>query len=328
MSYARIEHAGGAIVTTLATGITSGDTSLTLAASTNWPSGSTGPFYLVIDPGLAGEEKILATARSSVTLSGLTRGVDGTSAAAHATGAVIQHVFSSSEADEANALVKATLGTIAAKGDTLTGSAASTLSKTAVGANDTVYVADSAQTGGVKWSTLGAASIASDAITTAKIIDSAVTSAKIADGTIVTADLADSSVTSAKIVDATIATGDLANLAVTAAKIASGTITTLQIANGTVLPVDLDVLCKTYNTFSVTTNSTGVASFPHGFGVGTPSACFIQPISPSSGSGGAQIFSQCLVTAIDGTDVTIRALSHDGTAMNTVAITGYFWVVT
>lgn len=43
------------------------------------------------------------------------------------------------------------VGLIAAKGDILTGSAAGALSKTGVGANNTLLVADSAQTGNVKW---------------------------------------------------------------------------------------------------------------------------------------------------------------------------------
>src|SRR6266705_4288606 len=112
MSYVRIEHAGGALSTTLATDITSGDTSLSLTAGSTWPTGGTGPFYLVIDPTLSSEEKILATARSTNSLTGLTRGVDGTAAAAHSAGAVIKHIFSAVEADEANQLVKQTLGSV------------------------------------------------------------------------------------------------------------------------------------------------------------------------------------------------------------------------
>jgi hypothetical protein len=50
------------------------------------------------------------------------------------------------------------------------------------------------------------------------LASNSVTSAKIVDGTIVTADLADSSVTSAKIVDGTIATADIADGAITQAK--------------------------------------------------------------------------------------------------------------
>jgi len=48
---------------------------------------------------------------------------------------------------------------IVAKGDLLSGSAADTLVKTAIGANGTSPVADSAQTGGFRWDTISAAAV-------------------------------------------------------------------------------------------------------------------------------------------------------------------------
>ncbi|CAB4145511.1 hypothetical protein UFOVP1219_50 [uncultured Caudovirales phage] len=49
-------------------------------------------------------------------------------------------------------ILSATQSLIAAKGDILAGTADDTLGKTAVGSNNTILTADSAQTNGVKWS--------------------------------------------------------------------------------------------------------------------------------------------------------------------------------
>lgn len=165
MSYSRLEHAGGSVITTLASGIGSGDTTLSLTLSTGWPTGAVGPFYVVVDPGLSTEEKILATARSSSVLSGLTRGVDGTSAAAHSAGATIEHVFVAAEADEANYTVTQTVGKIAAKGDLLIGTAANTIGKLAVPTDGLPLVANSAQSTGWNGAKLAAAGIADATIT-------------------------------------------------------------------------------------------------------------------------------------------------------------------
>jgi hypothetical protein len=98
--------------------------------------------------------------------------------------------------------------------------------------------------GDATFSSTGLLTIATNAITAAKIMDSEVTSIKIADnsitstkildGAVDTNDLANSSVTSAKILDGTILANDLANSAVTSIKIADGTIATVDIANNAV----------------------------------------------------------------------------------------------
>lgn len=155
MSFTRIEHGGGAVETTLQSSITNADTSLVLVASTGWPTGSTGPFYLVIDPDTTSEEKIKATSRTSATLNSLTRGVDGTSAVAHSAGATIRHDFTALEADEANQAVVATLGTVTTKGDLLAATGAGALARVAAGANALPLVADSAQSTGLKYATGG-----------------------------------------------------------------------------------------------------------------------------------------------------------------------------
>lgn len=146
--YTRRKYAGGAAATTITGNLTAGSTSITIAAYTGWPNGSD-PFYVVVSPGTASEEKVLVTRTGSTdtTLNVTTRGVDGTTAASHTSGAAIYPVFTATDADEANAVAS----TLTTKGDLLvhTGSAHA---RQGVGANNTLLVADSAQTNGVKWS--------------------------------------------------------------------------------------------------------------------------------------------------------------------------------
>jgi hypothetical protein len=111
---------------------------------------------MVIDPGLASEEKVLVAARSTTALSSITRGVDGTTAASHTAGAVCYPVFTSVDADQANA-VAATLTT---KGDILA-TDGSVLNRLAVGTNGQALVADSTATNGLKWAAAGTSITAS-----------------------------------------------------------------------------------------------------------------------------------------------------------------------
>jgi hypothetical protein len=149
MPFTRIEHSGNAIPTTLAADITSGATSLALALSTGWPTGSVGPFYLTVNAGGATEEKILAGTRSGVTLSSLTRGADGTSAAAHSAGEPVVHGWTATEADEANQVAVDTIGSIVAKGDTWFGTGSKAIVRFAAGVNGTFIKYDSSQPSGV-----------------------------------------------------------------------------------------------------------------------------------------------------------------------------------
>lgn len=116
---ARREYKGAAqaAVLTVALGGSTGDLTITCDDLTNWPTGTGGkPFYIVIDRGLASEEKILCSARSSNILTvftdGLTtgRGADDTAIVAHSNNAVVEHVFTATDADEANAHVNASTG--------------------------------------------------------------------------------------------------------------------------------------------------------------------------------------------------------------------------
>lgn len=199
----RRQYRGAAASTTITINILAGDTSVSIASNTGWPSSAGVPFYVVIDPGTSAEEKCLATiSGTSLTL---TRAQDGTTAQTHTSGAVIYPVFTAVDADEANELASK----MTTKGDLLTTNGTD-INRLGVGTNAHALIADSTATNGVKWGQ----------VETAGIADSAVTSAKIADGTIVA--------------------GDLANSAVTADKIATDAVTTVKIQNGAVTAAKLD----------------------------------------------------------------------------------------
>ena len=142
----RREYQGAAAPTTITSNITNSSTSLTLTSTTGWP---TGTFSLVIDPGLAGEEKMLATSRSGSTVTITTRGYDGTTATSHLAGAIIYPSPTAIDFDEANNLIN--LPTT--KGDILAATGAGAMARVGVGANNSFLVADSSQTAGVKWTT-------------------------------------------------------------------------------------------------------------------------------------------------------------------------------
>jgi hypothetical protein len=91
--------------TTLASAISSSDSSFTITSFVNWPDGADYDFWVTIDGGTAQEERLLCSARTdgAVTVAGSGRGVDGTTASAHAQGAVVWPSWSATDADEANA---------------------------------------------------------------------------------------------------------------------------------------------------------------------------------------------------------------------------------
>ena len=109
MPLQRITHSGAAPPTNLLSSITATALSFGLTSSTGYPTGSGGPFVIDIDAGLPTEEKILCSSLSggTITVAPGGRGWDGTIAVAHTPGTAlapnVTHIFSSSEADDANA---------------------------------------------------------------------------------------------------------------------------------------------------------------------------------------------------------------------------------
>jgi hypothetical protein len=99
----RRSTSGNAVTTTLTANITSGDTVIPIAVSTGYPDGTNGPFFIKVD-----SETIKCISRVGLNLNVQTvpvtgRGWENTSAASHTTSAVVNLVFTSTDADEANA---------------------------------------------------------------------------------------------------------------------------------------------------------------------------------------------------------------------------------
>jgi hypothetical protein len=99
---ARRSFSGGTVDTTLSAAIDSSQTTMTLVAGTTYPTTTNGPFVIAISRGSATEEKILVGTRAGNALSGCTRGYDGSTAQAHASGSTVSHVLDALTIDEAN----------------------------------------------------------------------------------------------------------------------------------------------------------------------------------------------------------------------------------
>jgi hypothetical protein len=143
----RRQYAGGAKPTVLTTSLGGSTANLTIVGQdfTNYPDGSVGPFYIVIDRGEVTEEKILCASRVTNTITvyntGLVngRGNDGTSVVAHTVGATVEHVFTATDANEANAHVNSSSAVHGVSGALVGVSDTQTLTnKTISGTNNTL----------------------------------------------------------------------------------------------------------------------------------------------------------------------------------------------
>ena len=148
----RRQYKGAAAQTTITNALSTSDTSATLAATTGWPSTASVPFFVVIDPGTANEEKCRATISGSVLT--LTRAQDDTTAQTHASGATIYPVFTATDANEANLFVS----TYTTRGDLLTMNSSVDPTRIALGSANTVLVSNGSDP---TWTTIGAASLTS-----------------------------------------------------------------------------------------------------------------------------------------------------------------------
>jgi microcystin-dependent protein len=196
----RRSYRGAPVSNTLGTTLNAAATNITLAVAMSGFSTDAEPFFVVVDPGTAKEEKICVKYSTATTLtvvdpaatstwgaSSAGRGADGTTDRQHEQGAVIYPVFTALEANQSNELVSkyANAGSVVYQGSGTPG----TFTELVVGTAAQVLKVNSGATA-PEWGQVTADGLASNAVTTVKILDSAVTSAKIADATIVQGDLA------------------------------------------------------------------------------------------------------------------------------------------
>lgn len=157
MAKTRRAYEGAAVPTAITASLSNVATSITIAGYTNWPYGAN-PFYIVVSPGTASEEKMLVTrtGNTDLTLNVVSggRGVDGTTATSHASGAEIFPVFTATDADEANEMAS----TLTTKGDLLA-HGASTFVRVGVGSNGQALLADSSTASGLAWGSVVAQSL-------------------------------------------------------------------------------------------------------------------------------------------------------------------------
>lgn len=253
MAYSRLSHKGGAVQNTLGSQLLDNGQTISLSSTpVGWPAAGA-PFFVVIDPGTAKEEKVCVVYVSGTTLnvvdetdytdpwdtSANGRGVDDTTAYQHEAGAVIYPVFTAREADQANELVASykTNGDLVVHGST----SFKTIS-TGGSANDNkVLTADSSiSDGGVKWSQLTTAGITDGSITEAKLATDSVTATKIAAGAVGASELASSAVETAKINDSAVTTAKINDAAVTAVKLAANAVETAKINDAAVTAAKIE----------------------------------------------------------------------------------------
>jgi hypothetical protein len=152
----RRSYAGAAPACTLTNSITSGDTTALLTGTvTAWNDTANGPFFMVIDPGLVTEEKVLVGSRTGSSLSSITRGVDGTTAASHSAGATCYPVFTATDADEANEFTS----TLTTRGDLLTLDSSADPARIGIGTNGYVLTSDGTD---AAWAELPASGVTGD----------------------------------------------------------------------------------------------------------------------------------------------------------------------
>lgn len=169
MAVTRRAYAGGAVKTTIPAGISGTPATFDIDDATGWPTGA--PFYVVVDPGLAAEEKILGT-RSGTTITVTTRGVDGTSSADHGADAEIYPCLTAVDLDEANRLA----AIMTTQGDLIVADASGNPARIAIGTSGQILESNGTT---AAWGKVGTAGIEDSAVTTAIIADANVTTAKI-----------------------------------------------------------------------------------------------------------------------------------------------------
>jgi len=159
------KYSSTSVETTLAAGVNSSATSITVAAGTGsalmggvtLAAGNVDSFGLALDYDTINEEIVWVTGVSSDTLT-IVRAKAGTTAIAHTAGASVKHVFTGDDATfftagvaTADAAIPKSL--VTAKGDVVGATASGVPDNLAVGTNGQVLTADSTTAMGIKWAT-------------------------------------------------------------------------------------------------------------------------------------------------------------------------------
>lgn len=186
----RRQYSGNAVQTTTTGTLSAGGTTVSINSNSGWPSTAAVPFFVVISPGKAIEEKCSATI-SGTTLT-LTRAQDGTSAQSHPAGSQIYPVFTATDADEANRLASA----MTTRGDLVTLDSGPNPTRLAVGAANTVLKSNGTDP---SYGLIVTANITDANVTEGKLASNAVTAAKIASNAVETAKINNAAVTAAKL---------------------------------------------------------------------------------------------------------------------------------
>ena len=217
--------------TTLSSGITSGDTTMTVGSGANLMGGktpsATETYTVVIDPDTALEEIVDVSNHTSGNTLTIARGIDGSTGVAHSAGAVVRHMVIGRDLQEANTHIE---NTTTAHGITLanivqtgtTGTVTSTMIL-----DGTILNADVNASAALAYSKLALTGaivnndITNDTITNAKINTAAAIDKTKISGTAVT--VADTgTVTSTMILDGTILNADInASAAISLSKLAT-----------------------------------------------------------------------------------------------------------
>lgn len=168
-------YINGAPLLTLSVAVNTTDVTLSVTSTAGYPAT---PFTGTLERGTVNEEVLLVTGKTSNTFT-VTRGWDGTTGKNHSIGAAFEHTTAAVDYNELNVHLNDQVADVHpqyvlesnffAKGRSLVGTGVGTFSGLAVGPNDTVRLADSAQATGQKWGTIVAASITDATITEAKL---------------------------------------------------------------------------------------------------------------------------------------------------------------
>ena len=108
----RLQHAGGALPSTLTAAILNSTISITGDDLSGFPDGAVGNFVVTLGRGTSTEERVLCETRTGnvLTVASAGRGWDGTLARDHEAGTTVEHTWSTTEADQASAHTSSVAG--------------------------------------------------------------------------------------------------------------------------------------------------------------------------------------------------------------------------